>query len=94
MYILNVYYYTKNGERENFLSEIKNEKIDLECRKENGNVMYDYYLSDKDPNELLLVEKWENISAQKMHCKTPHAKKLQEIKARFVESTELECFEV
>ena len=64
MYILNVYYHTKNGERENFLSAIKNEKIDLECRRESGNIMYDYYLSDKDPNELLLVEKWESKGAQ------------------------------
>ena len=55
--------------------------------------MYDYYLSDKDPNELLLVEKWESKGAQQMHCETPHAKRLQEIKALFVNSTELECFE-
>ena len=93
MYILNVYYHTKNGERENFLSAIKNEKIDLECRRENGNIMYDYYLSDKDPNELLLVEKWESKGAQQTHCETPHAKRLQEIKTLFVDSTELECFE-
>lgn len=93
MYILNVYYHTKNGERENFLSAIKKEKINELCKQENGNIMYDYYFSDKDPNELLLVEKWESRDAQKSHCETSHAKRLQEIKALFVERTELEAFE-
>lgn len=94
MYILNVYYHTKNGKRESFLSAIKEEEIDRKCREESGNIKYDYYLSDKDPNELLLVEKWESKQSQAVHCETPHAQKLQKIKARFVESTELECFEV
>ena len=88
-YSLNVYYHTKPGKREAFLAAIKKEGIDKMCRAENGNIRYDYYLSDSDKNEILLVEKWESKACQQVHCTQPHAKLLQKLKAEFVENTEL-----
>ncbi|MGN1478193.1 MAG: antibiotic biosynthesis monooxygenase [Acutalibacteraceae bacterium] len=88
-YCLNVYYHTKPGKREEFLNAIKKEGIDKKCRNENGNIRYDYYLSDSDENEILLVEKWESKKYQQIHCTQPHAKLLQKLKAEFVENTEL-----
>ena len=89
LYSLNVYYHTKPGKREEFLNAIKKEGIDKKCRAENGNIRYDYYLSDSDENEILLSEKWKNKACQQIHCTQPHAKLLQQLKADFVESTEL-----
>ena len=88
-YSLNVYYHTKPGKREAFLAAIKKEGIDKMCRAENGNIRYDYYLSDSDENEILLVEKWESKACQQVHCTQPHAKLLQKLKAEFVENTKL-----
>ena len=67
MYILNVYYHTKNGKRENFLAAIKNEKIDLECRKENGNIIYrdtEYKTEVAVTTEEQLQERYESFKEE------------------------------
>ena len=92
MYYLNVFYHTKDGKRGEFLDEIKNLGIDEKCRAEEGCVRYDYYFSDGDKNELLLVETWQAEEFQQAHTRTPHTKLLQQLKKKYVESTEIKAF--
>mgnify|MGYP003302751154 FL=1 len=55
-------------------------------------MQYDYFLPVDDANTVLLLEKWESDEAQKIHTATVNFKKLGEIKAKFVESVEIEKF--
>ena len=59
---------------------------------ENGCIRYDYFYSEEDENQLLLVEKWETEECQRVHMEQPHMKKLAEIKDRCMTDTKLERF--
>ena len=89
MMVLNVIYKCKPGRREAFLEAIKAEGIDQASRDEEDNFRYDYFLSADDPDEILLLEHWKDEAAQKHHATLPHFIKLGEMKADYVESTEL-----
>ena len=84
MIILNVIYSCKSGQRAAFLDAIKAEGLDDASRNEGGNSKYDYYASTKDPDELLLIEHWQDEDALK-----PHFKRLGQLKEEFVENTEI-----
>ena len=92
MEILNVTYRCKEGMREKFLEAIKTEGLDAASRAEAGNIKYDYYFSDADPDELFLLEKWQDDEAIKIHSAEKHFKRLGELKADFVLETILERY--
>ena len=58
-------------------------------RAENGCIRYDYYLSEKDPNELLLIEQWESKEHQQIHIQQPHMAQLREFKGDYITNTTL-----
>ena len=92
MEILNVTYRCKEGMREKFLEAIKAEGIDAASRAEEGNIKYDYYFADADPDELFLFEKWRDEEAVKTHSAESHFKRLGELKAEFVNETILDRY--
>ena len=55
MYTIYVVFNCLPGKREAFVERVKQEGIVDAVRAENGCIRYDYYYSEKDPNELLLV---------------------------------------
>lgn len=87
-----VYYRCKDGQRDAFMAEIKNGKIAENSRVEPGNKQYDYFIPVDDANTVLLLEKWESEEAQKIHTATENFKRLGEIKAKYVESVEIEKY--
>lgn len=89
MMTLFVKYTCKPGCREPFLREIATRGIDTAIRAENGCICYDYYLSVQDPNVILLVEKWTEPEAQKVHMTQPHMKDLSALKTNYVLDTVL-----
>ena len=66
----------------------------IAIRAEDGCHRYDYYFSDSDPNELLLVEAWETKQHQQIHIEQPHMARLRAIKDDYVASTVLREFVV
>ena len=54
------------GKREAFVKRVKEEGILDAIRAEDGCLVYDYYYSEKDENELLLIEKWETKHHQEI----------------------------
>lgn len=58
--------------REAFIDKMKETGILDAIRAEDGCIKYDYYLSEKNPNELLLVEQWETQKHQQIHIEQPH----------------------
>ena len=79
---VNVIYTMKPGMREQFLKEIAQSGAQEAVRKENGCIQYDYYRSVDDPDRLLLLEKWTDREAQKIHMTQPHMVTMAEIKDR------------
>ena len=73
--------------RSEFLETIRKEGIDKSSRSEAGNLKYEYYDSTSDPDELLLIEKWQNEDAIDFHKNQAHFARLGELKIKYVDET-------
>ncbi len=89
MYTIYVVFNCVPGKREEFVERAKKEGIVDAVRKEDGCYQYDYYYSEKDPNELLLIEAWESLKHQQVHIEQPHMARLREFKDEYILSTKL-----
>lgn len=89
MYTIYVRFTCLPGKREAFLEKMKETGILAAIRAEDGCHKYDYYLSEKDPNELLLIEQWESREHQKIHIKQPHMKQMWTFKDEYIAETTL-----
>ena len=50
-------------------------------------------IQNRNPNQLLLVEKWTDREAQRVHMTQPHMAQVADIKARFAVDTKLEFYD-
>lgn len=94
MYTIYVVFKCVPGKREEYIERLKTEGIVDAVRKEDGCIRYDYYFSENDKDEILLIEAWESKRHQEIHIDQPHMARLREIKPEFVLSTELGEFEL
>ena len=72
MYTIYVKFDCLPGKREAFIERMKGAGILEAIRAEDGCKKYDYYLSEKDENEILLIEQWETKDHQQVHMTHPH----------------------
>ena len=89
MYTIYVKFECLPQKREAFIERVKETGILDAIRAENGCIKYDYYLSEKDPNEILLIEQWESKNHQQIHINQPHMARLRELKGEYIVSTVL-----
>lgn len=94
MYRIYVVFKCHDGKREAFVDKVNSEGIVSAVRNEDGCICYDYYFSEKDPNELLLIEAWESQKHQQIHIEQPHMALLRSFKDEFIVSTSLGEFEL
>ena len=94
MYTIYVVFKCLPGKREAFVERVRSEGILDAVRAEDGCIRYDYYFSEADTNELLLVEAWESKQHQQIHIEQPHMAALRALKGDYVESTTLKEFKV
>ena len=94
MYTIYVVFKCVPGKREEYINILKSEGVVDAVRNEDGCIRYDYYFSEKDPDEILLIEAWESKKHQEIHIQQPHMARLRELKPDDVLSTELGEFEV
>ena len=94
MYTIYVVFKCLPGKREAFVQKVKDEGILNAVLAEDGCIRYDYYYSDADANELLLVEAWESKQHQQVHIEQPHMAALRALKDDYVESTTLKEFKI
>lgn len=92
-FCIEVRYFTKPGCRESFIKEIKENRIAGKVLTENGAIRYEYFLSVKESNLVLLLEEWESREAQQAHMKHPNMETIMAIKDKYVASTELKIIE-
>ena len=89
MYTIYVKFTCIPGKREAYIQKVKDAGILAAIRAEDGCVKYDYYLSEKDANELLLIEQWESRQHQQIHLTQPHMALLRQFKGDYVTDTVL-----
>ena len=94
MYTIYVVFKSFEGKREAFIEKVKSEGIVDEIRAEDGCIRYDYYFSEKDPSEILLIEAWESKRHQQIHIELPHMARLREIKGDYIETTTFGEFDI
>ena len=94
MYTIYVVFKCVPGKREEYIERLKTEGIVDAVRKEDGCIRYDYYFSEKDKDEILLIEAWESKKHQEIHIEQPHMARLRELKPEFVISTQLGEFSI
>jgi quinol monooxygenase YgiN len=87
MYTIYVKFTCLPQKREAFIEKVKADGILEAVRGEDGCIKYDYYLSEKDPNELLLIEQWESKQHQQTHIAQPHMARLRELKPAYITET-------
>ncbi len=94
MYTIYVVFKCFDGKREAFIERVKDEGVVDAIRAENGCIRYDYYFSEKDPSEILLIEAWETKEHQQIHLTQPHMDTLRSFKGEYIEATTLGEFEI
>ena len=94
MYTIYVQFKCFPKKREAFVEAMKREGILSAIRAEDGCLRYDFYFSEADENELLLIEAWETKQHQQIHIKQPHMDRMREIKGDYIESAALGEFEL
>ena len=92
MYRIAVTFRCLPGKREEFVARVKAEGIRDAVLAEDGCHRYDYYFSDADATELLLIEAWETKHHQEVHIEQPQMAKLRSFKNEYVETTTLSEF--
>lgn len=92
MYTIAVVFKCLPGKREAFVERVRAEGIRDAVLAEDGCHRYDYYFSDADKNELLLIEAWESEGHQQVHIDQPHMARLRSFKGEYIESTTLREF--
>lgn len=91
---INVTYILKPGMRQAYLEALADHGIQNAVRAEEGCIQYDFFLPVDKEDELLLVEKWTDRDAQKVHMTQPHMKVALGFKGDFVEDTKLELYDL
>ena len=94
MYHIYVVFKCMPGKREEYVELLKAEGIVDAVRREDGCYQYDYYFSEKDPDELLLVEAWESKKHQEIHIAQPHMERLRALKPEWILETQIGEFEL
>lgn len=89
MYTIYVQFICRPQKREAFIQKVKETGVLSAIRAEEGCLKYDYYLSEKNPDEILLIEQWESKAHQQIHLDQPHMATLRTFKDDFIRETKL-----
>lgn len=95
MIIVIARYSLAKGKRDEYLAEIKKAEIIEKCRAEEGNISYEFLNSNDNPDEIVVLERWENQEVLDIHGTLPHFKEMLDIKKQFDPTpTVIDKFEV
>lgn len=93
MLVFHVTFKCKPDLREEFLRRLTAEGIIDACRAEAGNLGYAYHRPAENDDDLLLIEKWADLNALAAHAKQPHMKRMDELKAEYVDDMTIEMLQ-
>jgi len=87
------YTFRSAADRDAYYEAINRLQIPEMTRCEKGNYMYDYFLPMGTDKAIFLLEKWEDAESIAVHTTQPHFLRMGELKAQYVEKTEIPRFE-
>ncbi len=93
MYNIYVVFKCFPGKREAFVERVRKEGILDAIRAEDGCGRYDYFFTEADANERLLIEAWETHAHQQAHLEQPHMAVLRSFKGEYIETTTIGEFD-
>ena len=94
MYTIYVTFNCLPGKREAFVQRMREEGVLSAIRAEDGCIRYDYYFSEENENEILLIEAWETSEHQRVHIGQPHMDTLRAFRNEYIVSSHLGEFEL
>jgi len=94
MLMVRVTYFCKPDCRDAFVKALQEEEIPARTRREEGNLEYTFSLPLGQENAVALLERWESGDCLKSHRTQPHLLRLRELKAQYVEHSEIRFYDV
>ena len=80
---VNIRYTGENGNARKFAEEMTKTGIVEMIRAEQGNLRYEYYISMKEPDTVLLIDSWTDQKAIDIHHATPMMKTITELREKY-----------
>ena len=80
---VNLYYTGKAGNARKFAEEMMASGIVDKVRAEEGNERYEYFLPMKDPETVLLIDRWRDQEALDFHHKSEMMKQIAELRDKY-----------
>lgn len=87
-----VRYHLKKGTRQEFYRRFRDNNIREFSNAEDGNIEYELYLPLDSDDDICILEKWIDQESQRAHFETLHYAILSELKAKYVEKTDIQQF--
>ena len=89
-----VTYTAKPNHGQAFLNDILSAGLQEQVLAENGCSQYHYFTAANNPDEILLVETWENRETQKVHLDQPHMAGIYKAIDDHIVDTNVELFDI
>ncbi|QUC02248.1 antibiotic biosynthesis monooxygenase family protein [Atopobium sp. oral taxon 416] len=80
---INIYYTGSNGSARAFAKEMEQSGIANDIRNERGNESYNYFLSMRNPDTVLLIDQWKDQKALDEHHNSPMMEKIAELRDKY-----------
>lgn len=80
---VNIYYKGKNGSAKEFVKEMTESGVVDTIRKEEGNEKYEYYFSQKDPETVLLIDRWKDQESLDIHHASPMMEQILKLREKY-----------
>ena len=80
---MNLYYTGKDGSAKKFVEEMELSGTANAIRAEEGNLRYDYFMSQNDPETVLLIDSWASQKALDAHHQTPMMKTIADLREKY-----------
>lgn len=81
--VMNLYYTGEHGSAQKFVEEMERSGTANRIRNEAGNQRYDYFVSLKDPETVLLIDAWVNQSALDRHHTSPMMETILHLREKY-----------
>ena len=83
MITVNIYYSGSNGSARSFAEEMEKSGIADKIRAEKGNIRYEYFFPNNDPETVLLIDEWEDQAAIDLHHASPMMQTITELREKY-----------
>lgn len=93
MIVVNLYYTGKNGSAVKFVNEMISSGIVEKIRQEQGNLKYEYFFSQSDPETVLLIDVWDSQKAIDLHHSSEMMGEIVKLREKYDLHMKMERFE-